>query len=642
MSNSPFANMQPVAGWQDPRITGTPEAPRENPFAKMKPVAGWVEPQSKTESFITGAEHGIKKLPFGVAQALNTGSVAGQQFFGVEKPIDYSAKIQSYIDTSNKSYSTAQKVNPGSALAGDLVGETPSFVGAAAILPEALSGEVGTAILRSGGEAAAIGATGAPEPDQTRLGNAINYGVGGLVGSGVGKAAGALTPKWVKNIFGDGPNILRKSPANLPAAGEQFRQEATSIGVEPTLGQLTKDPTQLAKEKSLLKTEEPLRERITEQHQALRNYKDKLVSDVSHISDKFAAGDMTGTALQEGHKLATEKVSTLYHKASEMEGRDTLVPQLRPDANGGVQDFADNVFKHFKDYASHLDKPTLDIFGEFQPFGGKKPLTIEAAQGITESLNKEYPHASSGKQALISSLNRELYTALDTLGDTGSPAAQAWKAAREARIAVGKVFGQKDLIQQIISTKKGTDTLLMNPGEIVDTALRQGKVAPNIRLLQKTLNRPEIPGGKEAWLAFKGAAMERLLGPGLREDKTWDAKAFANSVKQFGRPGIEALLGEDAGKIHLLERVGTNLSEKPYLPRLAEKQGLIGSIVDDMLHKIPAVNGASKYFDRTASAAQLNRILNPSTVGGKNALGYGLQNGLPTGIGAVGTSQLLS
>ncbi|MFN9952901.1 MAG: hypothetical protein ACK55I_07360, partial [bacterium] len=113
-------------------------------------------------------------------------------------------------------------------------------------------------------------------------------------------------------------------PLDIAAVARQ--RDFERLGMQPTLGQITRDPRQYAQERNLAQVQEigdPLLQRLQQQSGTLQ---ERLGSFARGAEDEQVAGVTLGTQLRDIDQRLGAQVSELYRQARDSTGRTVEIP----------------------------------------------------------------------------------------------------------------------------------------------------------------------------------------------------------------------------------------------------------------------------------------------------------------------------
>lgn len=338
------------------------------------------------------------------------------------------------------------------------------------------------------------------------------------------------------------------SRKNLDPAALIRKSDFEAARVPHTLGQITRDPSQWAKEQNL-RGVAGVGERIMEVLNAqTRAFQGKL-DDISRGggADVVKTGKAIGDVLRKMDDALGKRVSALYKTAEDSEGKliDIPIGGLASDAARIIDDFGDRV------PAAIVAKiKSYGMLGERQT----KVFNYEEADKLIKVINS---HAGGLEPATRNAL-RELRDAVkraitDVDGEVVKRgAASANDVFAQGRSAASQRFKLHERVPALGDASTGT----LNPDKFIQTYVVGAETKDSVRLaklLQET--SPEMFAAARAEL---GAIIKRAaLGENPAGDAAMSPAALARVLRSLGPQKLKAWFGEEvAGELSTLSRVG--------------------------------------------------------------------------------------
>lgn len=327
-------------------------------------------------------------------------------------------------------------------------------------------------------------------------------------------------PKAQYAALRDQVNTALKAGKKLDAAALMRSKDFEAAGMKGTLGQITRDPMQWAREQNLRGVAgagEPLTARFSGQDQALQR---QLASYGQGASERVTAGEKLVKALSETDESLRKGVSASYKVARGEAGKDLDVPM-----QGLAQDAADISKRYGKAFPSGI-KNMLDDFGIFT---GKQTrvFTPEDAEAIIQQASR-LRGADKATNSALGEVVSAVKKALTGADVAGGPFA-APRALAKAR------FDLQDAIPALKAASEGS----VAPDAFVRKFVLNGnasEVKGLARVLQQT--RPEAYQEARAQI---GAQIQRAaFGENLAGDKTLAAERLAKALRDIGTEKLSA------------------------------------------------------------------------------------------------------
>lgn len=470
---------------------------------------------------------------------------------------------------------------------------------------------------RQAGQGAAIGAaSGAMEPvtDADNFwGNKAKQTAAGAIGGGIAtpvlsKLGGAVTRRAIPAEQGiTGPVATQKAIGNVQAALREMGQDINDIppqqlkslidqvteslkqgktldpaavlrkadfeaaGMQPTLGQITRDPAQFAREMNLRGVQgvgDPLMQRFTQQNQQLTN---SIGQFAQGAGEKYQAGRKIIDDLSNADDFFSKHVSDLYAQARAASGKDLDVP-----LQGMAQDFA-NVVHEFG------DKVPTGVVNRFREFGidplnpgnQTKLFTVEEANKLLKTLNN---HVGSDKATnlALSRLRDSVKNAVNSVDASGGVFAPAVKAASER-------FALHDAAPALRAASEGA----VSADDFVRRFIVGGKTDEVNKMAQIL--------GSDARNEAKAQIGEYLrraaFGENTAGDKAFAQESFNKALSNIGTDKLRAFFSpEEIVQLQRLGRVGAYMTSSP--ARAPVNSSNTAGALFNLLQSVPGVGRA--------------------------------------------------
>lgn len=537
---------------------------------------------------------GAQLLPRGLEQATSLFGMTPNpvsEFFGSE-----AARVDRGVAENERAYEQARKAtakggDPGfdaARLVGNIV--SPANAAVAAKLPVAAS--VGGRVLQGAGLGAAGGALtpvnteNNPDFAATKMGQ---MGLGAVTGAVATPILGKLTDyvgTKLANIKKPSDVVMQKTAQDFAAeakldwanmsqrerselVNEVRKAAAANAGKDPAaalraqdfkqegmpylLGQVTRDPTQFAREKNLSQipgTGDPLTERLMQQGAMLREKVGRFGAGADTEQD---AGAALAKALRSYDENLSKDVRGAYQAARQSAGKDAEIPM-----QGLAQDFAEVM-------DSFGDKIPSGVRNQFVKYGiapggdmtQRKLFTVEEADKLLKVINANQsndPATNAALGALRASVKKSV-TADAGADDVFAPARKA-AAAR---------FSLQDAVPALEASASGR----VNP----DTFVQQYVVSKTAQTQQvEEMARLLREGSPEAFDQAKsqvGAYLQRkAFGENQAGDKVFSPERFATALRELGPKKLEAFFSPDeVQQMQRLSRIGAYMESVPNASR---------------------------------------------------------------------------
>lgn len=181
-------------------------------------------------------------------------------------------------------------------------------------------------------------------------------------------------------------------------------------------------------------------------------------------------------------------------------------------------------------------------------YGPPETLRLDNAEAFRQVVSKQY-QADGGQKltqilkSAIDDATEEAATKLAQQGEDGAKVPDALKAAREAHIEQVKAFKAKDVVQAIADWKKGTNTDVLKPEQVMQQAL--GKTSDLRRVKAVLLSKP-TRASKAAWRAIQAHGLADIFAKATTKNtnvagEITDAISGAKLRSEIDRFGTDKL-----------------------------------------------------------------------------------------------------
>lgn len=358
-----------------------------------------------------------------------------------------------------------------------------------------------------------------------------------------------------------------KDPAATMRA-QDFKKE----GMPYLLGQVTRDPTQFAREKNLSQlvgTGDPIKQRLVEQGSMMREKVGRFGAGADTEQD---AGAALVKALRSYDEKLSKDVRGAYQTARQSAGKDAEIPM-----QGLAQDFAE-VLDNFG------DKIPSGVRNQFVKYGiapggdmtQRKLFTVEEADKLLKVINANQsndPATNAALAALRNSVKKSV-TADAGAEDVFAPARKA-AAAR---------FSLQDAVPALEASASGR----VNPDTFVQRyVVNKGAQTQQVQEMAKILR--ESPEAFDQARAQVGAYLQRkAFGENTAGDKQFSPERFAAALRDLGPKKLEAFFSPDeVAQMQRLSRIGGYMESVPNASR-PNTSGNWGAITG-LAQRIPGV-----------------------------------------------------
>jgi len=312
-------------------------------------------------------------------------------------------------------------------------------------------------------------------------------------------------------------------PLNVAAAARQ--RDFERLGMQPTLGQLTRDPRQYAMERNLSQVQEigdPLLQRLQQQSGTLQQRLGQFAegADLDQV-----AGVNLGVRLRQLDQQLRGQVSDLYQQARASTGRTVEVP------TGG---FASDMGKIMQDYRGRIPPAIVARLNEYGFLGPKqtKVFDLGEADDFIQLINQYFGDDNAANSALRA-IRKSVQTAIEK-----APVPDAFATARLAAAQRFKLQEKLPALEEAISNPRGDESLV-----------RRFVINGNSKDVTELANflRTNSPDIYQQLKAQVGQHIQRAaFGENVTGDKAVTAEGLARAIRQLGgREKLKAFFSDE-------------------------------------------------------------------------------------------------
>jgi hypothetical protein len=317
------------------------------------------------------------------------------------------------------------------------------------------------------------------------------------------------------------------------------------IGMEPTRGQVTRDPYQFANERNVGKTEigKPLAERFGDQNRQLIGAVDETrASTGSAATDTYEAGKNTAAALKAADETERKAVSAAYNAAKEKVGYEAEVP-MQPIAQrlGQVIDEVG---------AENIPSAVAGRLKEFGLMEGKqtKIFTLREAEKLRKLIGNNMPGQRTPTDAALAPLKQSIDDAVNAMAGESAVGEEAAQALVQARAAAGQRF---DKIESIPALSDMLKNKQIPAEDFVETYVIRGGV-DEVKSLMGQLPpgaRRDARAAVIDWLKTKAVS-------GADDTATFSQSNYNKALDAIGKRNLESIFDGNPQMLEQLRRIG--------------------------------------------------------------------------------------
>ena len=333
---------------------------------------------------------------------------------------------------------------------------------------------------------------------------------------------------------------------NLDPAALLRKHDFDKLGIKPTLGQITRDPTQYSRELNLRGVNgvgEPITNRLAEQQQGIQGLFQK---GTKGAMEPYEAGKAMIKDIEGKNFEMEQGVRKAYAAFKESTGKDLEVP-----LQGMAQDFA-NINREFP-----IPGVVQNRFKEFGLMGGKqtKLMTVDDAEQLIKTINNNYNPMNPAEKRGLDELRKAVIGSIDNAAEASNDtlSAELAKAARATAKDRFSVIADNPAFKAAINKKAA-------PDDFVKKYVIGGKADEIERLT--SLVSPETRD--QMRVQFMRHLQNKAFGANAAGDSATRQASFNNELQNIGSKKLVAILGkEQAEEIQALGRVMAYIQSRP-------------------------------------------------------------------------------
>jgi hypothetical protein len=384
----------------------------------------------------------------------------------------------------------------------------------------------------------------------------------------------------------------RRDPAAL-ARLRDFQAE----GVQPTLGQLTRDGRQYAQEMNLRQvpgTGDPLLQRFQQQGQQLQ---EKVGAYGRGAVQDYQAGKSLMAPLNAYDAKLSHEVGQAYKAAKAAHGVDAQLP-----LQGLSQDVA-RIMDDFGDAVPSAIQNRLRRFGVLADQAGsdapRRLYTPEEADKLIKLINQSGNATDKGTIAALTQLRAAVGKSLD---EPFVAAPGLKPAAVEAFNSARKLAADRFRLHDAVPALEAAATGSTAPDVFVNRFITGARNTDEVVGLAKILR--ESPEAFQQARAQIGAKLGRAaFGENVVGDKAFAAERYATTLRELGDERLRAFFSAaELEQMHRLGRLGAYMNQAPNKSPV-NSSGNWGAIMN-VAARIPGVPAALGLARSAATAVQ--------------------------------------
>ncbi|MCW3678212.1 hypothetical protein K6Y63_33410 [Burkholderia cenocepacia] len=385
---------------------------------------------------------------------------------------------------------------------------------------------------------------------------------------------------------------IQENPQVDPAAAMRAA-DFQNLGIDPTLGQITRDPTQYARELNIrgTATGAPIANRLNQQNMQLQQ---ALYGLAGTPADAYSAGSAIRSSLQSIDNQMSQQVSDAYAAARASSGKNLDVPLA-----GVAQDYATTL----KNFGDKVPSGVRNNFNDLGLLNGtqRKVFTIDDAENLLKVINSNASN-DPATNAALAQLRGSVKNAILSADDQGGVYAPARQLA-----------AQRFALQEQIPALEAAAADRVPADDFVRRFIVGGKTDDVVALT--SLLREHAPDALATARSQIGAQLvSKGFGANPAGDARFNPSPFMQQMQAFGPTKLGAFFSPDEiNQLNTIGRVGSYMNAFPAASPVntSNTASALGSLVGSGLRHLPYVGGLidnaqNRMFVNRALAARLS------------------------------------
>lgn len=427
-----------------------------------------------------------------------------------------------------------------------------------------------------------------------------DLGVDRAIGELGPQGSAQFTPTEIDPLKQAVAQQIQQFPDVSPAAAVRA-QDFRNLGIQPTLGQITRDPMQFAQEMNMRGVPEvgaPLTQRFNAQNTQLQQ---NLYGLAGRPSDTFAAGSQLQQTLKSIDDQMAGQVRSAYEAARASSGKNLDVP-----LQGIAQDYA----QVLNDFGDKVPSGVRNNFNQLGLMSGtqQKIFSIENAENLLKVINANQSN-DPATNAALGRLRASVKSAILNADDQGGVYAGARQLA-----------AQRFALHEQVPALEAAASESVAPDDFVRRFVTNGKTNDVLSLanLLREQNRPSTL--QEMRNQVGGQLAQAGFGTNPAGDAKFGPVAYANALRNMGDTKLSAFYTPDEiAQLHTIGRVGGYINSHPAAAPVNTSNtasaifGLMGKGVEAVPYVGKLIQGAqNRAFVQRALAASLANAGTPT------------------------------
>ena len=392
-------------------------------------------------------------------------------------------------------------------------------------------------------------------------------------------------------------NLMADARAQLSVTGElnpealALQRDYAALGIIPTLGQVTRDPRQFAREINLAQLE-GIGTPLVEQRKAGLDVLQQRLSEMK--TGKAATAEDVGRLAQEvvGERVKRsgiygelgKQIDALYDTAKTSAGAKSILP---------FNEYRSDIAEDLINYEDKIPSPIMRRINEFADPKNPRRFTVEEAVKLREFYNdriSDSPESAKALGVLKKKLDKFFIDATQTI--VAEDAVKQFQKGIAASASRARAF-EADPLQAIVSGE-------VRPEQFVNKYVLTGGVDDLKAMKDLLTNRKDISPalqekGLETWENIRGQTIQHLIDKSFPSGEGFSQAGYKSALDKLGPRLAVLFTPEERGQLFTLQRASQGFLKEPAtggIP-LVNRSGSAAAIYN-LLSRAPGINYVRK------------------------------------------------
>lgn len=393
-----------------------------------------------------------------------------------------------------------------------------------------------------------------------------------------GQSVDEIPQNFLAQLRGEVSSAL-KDGRQIDSAALMRKKDFQALDVPATLGQITRDASQFAKERNLRAAPgvgEPLLTTFQEQNRRLTNRLANYGGDAAN--EAYPAGLQLSDVLKGIDEGMRKRVSAAYTSARESAGRDMDVP---------LQGLAQDLETITRDFGNaNVPGAVRNRLAEYGILGGQqtKTFTINDAEEVLQQINKLYDPAKKAEAGALDALRAALKKSILSADDAGGVFA-------EPRNLAAQRFQGHELVPALKAAAEGT----ANPDTFVRNYVVRGRT-DQVQTLARLLKNENPEAFQEARNQIGATLYRAAFGENMTGDKLFRPELYSKALREIGTDKLRAFYSPaELEQIQRIGRVGAYINSQPAAAPVLGNPNMVWAA--PLIQRIPGLRWAPALYN---------------------------------------------